>query len=341
MHEQLEPAVSAVLTAGGPQADRAVGDTALLLAGSGFPGEADRLVRTWLSATGRPVAALVSTPVHARAWAMLFEALGERPKWAGALVPLDLDAEEAAHRAHLSRPVPSLPTGLLGDSTAGRIVSGLAEHLEKGAEDPTKTALLRAEDLARDGDPEAAREALAEWAALRPSMPAALACRHLAPLLVAGADPLDLGEEHATALAAELIAALRTRHAPDTASLDWPALVGRILELREQTGRAPASTRDTAAAEARLGRELPPDYREFLHTSDGLPADVTFPRLLAAAELTAHGGVVPISEAGESMILLSPASSGWVVVQTDPVLGTSTHRTFRELLEEHLRLLES
>ncbi|MGC7099784.1 SMI1/KNR4 family protein [Amycolatopsis lurida] len=336
--------MSEVLTAGEPQVDRAVGDTALLLAGSGFPGEADRLVRTWLSVTERPATALVATPVHARAWAMLFEARGERPSWAGALLPLDLDAEEAAHRTYLSRPVSSLPTGLLGDlgdSLPGRIVSGLAEHLEQSDPDPTKTALLRAEDLARDGDHDAARAALADWAALRPSMPAALACRHLAPLLVAGADPLGLGEEHATALAAELIAALRTRYAADTASLDWPALVERILELREATGRAPASTRDITAAEARLGRELPPDYRDFLRTTDGLPADVAFPRLLSAAELIAHGGVVPVSERGESMILLSPVSSGWVVVQTDPLLGTSTYRTFRELMEEHLRLLES
>ncbi|WP_236809100.1 SMI1/KNR4 family protein [Amycolatopsis albispora] len=333
--------MSDVLTAGEPQVDRAVGDTALLLAGSGFPGEADRLVRTWRSVTERPAAALVPGPVHARAWAMLFEARGERPDWAGELLPLDLDAEEAAHRAYLSRPVPSLPTGLLGDTTAGKIVSGLAEHLEQGAEDPAKTALLRAEDLAREGEHDAALAALADWAALRPSMPAALACRHLAPLLVAGADPLGLGEEHATALAAELIAALRTRYAAKSASLDWPSLIDRVLELREACGRAPASTRDIEAAETRLGRELPPDYREFLRTTDGLPADVAFPRLLAAAELTAHGGVVPVSERGESMILLSPVASGWVVVQTDALLGTSTYRTFRELMEEHLRLLES
>ncbi|WP_307796337.1 SMI1/KNR4 family protein [Amycolatopsis sp. 195334CR] len=337
--------MSEVLTAGEPQVDRAVGDTALLLAGSGFPGEADRLVRTWRSVTERPATALVPTPVHARAWAMLFDARGERPSWADTLLPLDLDAEEAAHRAYLGRPDPALPTGLLGDlgdSLPGRVVSGLAEHLGKGEEDPARTALLRAENHARDGDHEAARTALAEWAALRrPSMPAALACRHLAPLLLAGADPLGLGEEHATALAAELIAALRTRYAAATASLDWPALIERILELREASGRAPASTRDIAAAETRLGRELPADYRDFLRTTDGLPADVAFPRLLGAAELSAHGDVVPVSERGESMILLSPVRAGWVVVQTDPLLGTSTYRTFRELLEEHLRLLES
>src|SRR3954453_22970240 len=88
----LEAAVTDVLTGSENRVDQRVGYAALLLASAGATAEADRLVTRWQAITERPVQYLVANSVQARAWAMLFEARGERPGWAAELTPLDLDA---------------------------------------------------------------------------------------------------------------------------------------------------------------------------------------------------------------------------------------------------------
>lgn len=102
---------------------------------------------------------------------------------------------------------------------------------------------------------------------------------------------------------------------------------------------APASESDVTAAETRLGTTLPADYREFLRTADGLPADVVFPRLLPARELRADGPVVIVSE--PAVVLLTATGGQWHTVEVDVVFGSTAHPSFRALLEHHLRLLEA
>jgi hypothetical protein len=199
---------------------------------------------------------------------------------------------------------------------------------------------LAAADVETAGAP-----ALAAWATLalatyRPDVATLAACRRVAPLLVAGADPLQLGEEWLRQCVGDLLAALRTRY--PASPEDWPQLVAAIVRLGGGQSPPPATPEALTEAERRLGTRLPEDYREFLRTCDGLPAGDVFPRLLSAAELVrADGGVVVISERNaHGVILLTPSGDGWLTVDWDPDLGTSTHRTFRALLEEHLRLLD-
>ncbi|MEU5263650.1 SMI1/KNR4 family protein [Amycolatopsis sp. NPDC021455] len=347
MQDYLEAAVRDVLTAPEARVDDQIGYAALLLAISGALDEADRLVTQWQARTERPVTALASDPVRARAWAMLFEARGARPDWAEGLAPLDVDLEERRHTAALRRPVSDLE-GVLPPSLVAEVVKQVAPSRP----DRVRTALA-------DGD-------LELWASLagpRPDIATLAATRALAPVLVAGADPLGL-RDWAPACAGALVAALHERYPPDLGS--WPELIAEIMRLRGEpsaTGSAasprggapathsarpapthpqlrarvtlppPASEAAIRSAELRLGVELPADHREFLRTCDGLPADVVFPRLLGTADLRAEHGVVILSE--PAVLLLSAGH----VVEVDPVLGTTVHASFRAALVKHATLL--
>lgn len=318
----FEGAIRDVLSGDEATLDDRIGHAALLFAASGADGEADRLITHWHALTERPVTALVPGAVQARAWAMLFEARGFRPDWAAALTPLDLDAEERAHDANLARRVSDLD-GLFSGSSLGEAVSHLG---------PSRPDRLR--EAVAQGDLDA-------WADIasrqgRPDVAILAASRRLAPRLVAGADPLGLGgwTEHC---AGALVAALYQRYPPDTGS--WRELIAGVLRLRGGgTAPPPASSRNIDAAEARLGLKLPADYREFLSTCDGLPADVVFPRLLGTAELRAEGGVVVIADPAV-VLLTSTDQDRWRTVEIDAALGTTVHKTFRALLERHLLLL--
>ena len=313
--DYLEAAVRDVLTAPEARVDDQVGYAALLLAVSGALDEADRLVTQWLARTERPVTALATDPVRARAWAMLFEARGARPDWAEAFAPLDLDLEERTHAASLRRPVSDLE-GVLPPGPVAEVVKQVAPSRP----DRVRTALA-------DGD-------LQLWASLAgplPDVATVAATRALAPALVAGADPLGL-HDWAPACAGALVAALHERYPRDLGT--WPELVAEILRLRgSATPPPPASEAAIRSAELRLGVSLPADHREFLRTCDGLPADVVFPRLLGTADLRAEGGVVVLSE--PAVLLLSAGH----VVEVDPVLGSTVHESFRAALVQHATLL--
>lgn len=297
-----------VLTASETQVDDRVGYAVLLAASAGAAEEADRLVLAWAQTTERPVSQLARGHVRARAFAMWFEARGFRPEWAEALVPLDLDAEETAHEAYLKR---------AGESTLAKLVS----MVERPRVDPLKAAALSG--------------SLEEWASVAagrplPDVATLLACRRFGPELAAGANPLGID---AAAIAGDLIAALRHRHPPRADT--WPELVAAILRLRGEGEAVPGTTVDVLdATERRLRARLPDDYRDFLLTTDGLPADVTFPRLLPAAELWARDNVVVLSEPA----VLTLGHTGHVI-EYDPELGTTVHAGFRALLEHHLNLL--
>ncbi|PKV90868.1 SMI1/KNR4 family protein SUKH-1 [Amycolatopsis echigonensis] len=321
--DYLETAVRDVLTGDEATADRRIGHAALLLATAGASDAADRLVTQWHAVTGRPASVLADNAVRARAWAMLFEARGDRPQWADALVPLDLDAEEQAHHALLARRTSDLD-GLFDGSPIAGAVSALAPERP----DPVREALAA-------GDLDA-------WAALvenhpDPDVATLAATRPLAARLAAGADPLGLGTEWPDQCAGALIAALRERHPTGPGSL--PELVAAILRLRGQQAPAPASPEDLAETEHRLGFRLPGDYREFLTIADGLPADVVFPRLLPARELRADGTVVIISD--PATVLLAHTGDSWRTVEVDLAFGSTAHDSFRALLEHHHRLLEA
>ncbi|WP_216208480.1 SMI1/KNR4 family protein [Amycolatopsis aidingensis] len=347
--DYLEAAVRDLLTAADARVDATVGHAALLLACLGSPEAADRLARRWQEATERPATALAEGPVAARAWAMLFAARGGRPDWAGALPPLDLDAEEVAHRAHLTRRESPIPPGLLGDGAPGRILSGLAAQLEQGGQaDPLRVLAAEAQDRARAAE-QGVTESLAHWAdraALLPRPPVELlaGCRHLAPLLLGGAlrTAFGLAPGWAGDCADQLTAALGTRYRSAAGPRDWSGLVERIMELRAMgPPPAPATAEQVAGAERLLGVELPADYRQFLRTSNGLPAHEVFPRLLGVAELSRRGsGHVLVSEPGAyGVVLLARGESGWRAVEWDRELGATVHPSFRALLTEHLRLL--
>ncbi len=323
--EYLEAAVRDVLTAPDPAVDDQVGYAALLLAVTGALDESDRLVEQWRARTERPVTALAADPVRVRAWAMLFEARGGRPDWAAGLAPLDLDFEERAHAASLRRPVSDFE-GVLPPGPIAEVV----KHVTPSRPDRVRAALA-------DGD-------LARWASLagpRPDVATLAATRALAPALVAGADPLGL-RDWAGSCAGALVAALHERYPPEPGS--WPELIAEIIRLRGHGGAGPllrgrsplpphASEAAIRSAELRLGVELPPDFRDFLRTCDGLPADVVFPRLLGTADLRAENGVVILAE--PAVLLLSASH----VVEVDPVLGTTVHPSFRAALGRHATLL--
>lgn len=229
MQDYLEAAVRDILTAPEARVDDQVGYAALLLATAGALDEADRLVTQWQARTERPVTALAADPVRTRAWAMLFEARGARPDWAEGLAPLDLDHEERAHTALLRRPVSDVE-GVLPPGPVAEVV----KHVAPTRPDRVRTALA-------EGD-------LGAWAVSagpHPDVATLAATRALAPALVAGADPLGLGD-WAPACAGALVAALHERYPLTLGS--WPELISEIMRLRSGTAPEPAARQSGAAA---------------------------------------------------------------------------------------------
>lgn len=324
----VEAAVRTVLTAADDVVDIEIGRAALLVFCVGAADQGDRLVRYWQRTTGGSASRLVSHPVAARAWAMLLSGRNA-PDWAGDLTPLDLAAEENAHRAHLAR---------------------LRE--KRGVDAVLAELVERAWALADAGELDAARAAIDSWAEHardlpRPDVATLAGARPLARLLAAGA--LAVPDGWAAHYVDALVAALGTRHRaaathPTRDSGSWRELIDEILWLRgtPDTAPPPASAEEIAAAEARLGRILPESYRRFLTTCDGLPADVVFPRLRGVAELTTlvvapdgTPGAVVISDPG-ALVLRTGTGE---VLDDDPVFGRSVHRDVEALLEQHRDLL--
>ncbi|WP_116051090.1 SMI1/KNR4 family protein [Amycolatopsis palatopharyngis] len=352
--EYLEALTRDVLTAEHALAGAAVGHAALLLAATGSTAESDRLVGRWCALTEQPAADLLATDaLRARAWAMLIEGRDTPPDWARSLTPLDLDAAEQEHRAHLVKGESGFPGELLGDSTAAMVISGVAETLDtRRPPHPLRALAAEADSLATAGDERGAVAAVGRWAerasgTARPDVALLAGSRSLVPLLRSGvlADALGLPSDWGTGCAGALVAALGERFQPDPPAANWTELIDRVLRAREARAPAPppADPAHLERVERMLGAGLPSDYRDFLLTSDGLPSDVVFPRLLGAAELVAApGGAVTVSDpaSGYSVITLVPTGPGWRAVERDEVLGTSVHSGFRALLLEHLRLLE-
>jgi hypothetical protein len=324
----VEAAVRTVLTAADDVVDVEIGQAALLAFCVGAAEHGDRLVRHWRHTTGRSVTRLVRRPVAARAWAMLLS--GRRaPDWAGELPPLDLDAEERAHRAHLAR--------LRATSGVDAVLADLVDRAWTQAE------------AGAIADARATIDAWAEHARAipRPDLATLAGARPLARLLADGALTVPAGwtDHYVTAL----VAALTTRYRTDTTrSTDgsWRELIDDVLWLRGTPGAAPppAPARDIAEAEHRLGRALPDGYRRFLATCDGLPADVVFPRLLSASELTTlvvgpdgTPGCLVISEPA-TLVLRTGTGE---VVEDDPVFGISVHQDVAALLDHHRELLRA
>ncbi|OQO89300.1 hypothetical protein B1813_20325 [Saccharomonospora piscinae] len=330
--DAVEAAVRTVLTAAEPDThtvDAEVSHAALLLCCSGAPAAGDRLVRRWWRLTGGSVDRLVSDATTARAWAAVLSARSARgsvPDWADGLTPLDPATERVAQRRHLN----TLRDG-----------GGARAHLADLA--------LHAWDLADAGDAEGARAALREWGERARQLPkppvAALAgCDSVAALLVAEpGNALTMPQGWADGLADALVAALDARDAAREPSgredASWPELVAAVLRLRGTADAAPPPASHTALddAERRLGTALPGSYRRFLLTCDGLPADVVFPRLLGAAELTVRAGLVVISEPA----VLTLRCPGGEVLEDDPVFGVTCHTGIHALLTEHRRLLDA
>ncbi|SFB36130.1 hypothetical protein SAMN05216266_10940 [Amycolatopsis marina] len=351
--EYLEALTRDVLTAEHARAGAAVSHAALLLAATACTAESDRLVRRWCVRTEQPASDLLATDaVRGRAWAMLLDGR-DPPDWARSLTPLDLAQAERDHRAHLRTGDSGFPGGLLGDSTAARVISGVAETLDpERPPHPLRALAAEADTLAASGDEAGAVAAIGRWAERasstpRPDVALLAGCRSLVPLLRAGAlaDALHLPAGWGSDCAGALVAALGTRFPPDPPDGNWAELIDRVLRAREARAPRPepAPPQRLDRLERSLGARLPGDYREFLLTCDGLPADVVFPRLLSAGELVAGpGGAVTVSDpaSGYSVITLVPTGSGWRAVERDETLGTTVHGGFRELLEEHLRLLE-
>lgn len=354
----LHRAVRDVLTGEQHQVDDIVAHAGILLAACGAADESDRLVRHWRGTGERSAHELAAEPVRERAWAMLLACRVQRPEWAAELTPLDLDETERAHWRYLSRGEPALPPELTEGGTAARIIAGLAQLVD-GESGPGRLRGLaaQAERLAARGEIYSATSALERWArqalgTTRPEIAMLAACRHLAPMLAEGllAPHLNIGVEWPAECAGELSAALRTRFPGDGAHHGWAELVNRIMRLRAggpQPATAPPAAGPGAleAAEARLGTRLPADYRQFLLTCDGLPADAVFPRLLGVAELVHVGPDIPISatsgEFGESVtIMLVHRRGEWHTVEWDSTFGPTEYTGFRDLLEHHVRLLE-
>ncbi len=325
----VEAAVRVVLTAADDAVDTEISRAALLSACVGAADASDRLVRQWRRTTGRPVARLAAHRVTARAWAMLLSVRADAPEWADGLLPLDLDAEEDAHRAHLARL--AQPGGRPGvEATLAELVERAWAHAEAGHLAEARAAVGAWAHLARDTS--------------APDVATLAGCRPLARLLVEGA--LTVPEGWAEGYVDALVAALHTRHPVDVAGPSWPELLAEILLLRGTPDAAPppASDDEVGEAERRLGVALPESYRRFLAACDGLPADVVFPRLLRVAELSPPAaepggptGTVVISE--PPVLRLRPATGE--VLEDDPVFGLSVHRDVRAVLEQHRRLLEA
>lgn len=356
----LESRVTDVLRAPDATVDAVIAEAALLITTTGEPAEADRLCEQWLAATERPAAALVADPLIARGFAVLFAARQETPAWAEGVPPLDIAAEQRAHGRYLARPDPTVPAGLFGNSPAGRLLAPIANRMDDDAPaDPRKQLAAEAEAAAAEGNRTLVDELLTRWAERagpRPRVAMLAGCEQLAPLLLDGAlaGPLGIEPGWPQRCAGELIAALRLRY-PATGeagtALSWRELIDQILSARAIADLPPArppagaSAAAIAAAEDRLRLRLPDDYREFLAVSDGLPADVVFPRLLAAAELEPgpRGAVVISERTAQGFVALVPTdgASGWRVVEWDTVLGATVHDDLRALLQHHLSLLNA
>lgn len=358
--DYVESRVTDVLRAPDATVDSVIAEAALLITCGGEAADADRLCEQWLAATERPAATLVADPLIARGFAVFFAARRVTPAWAAGVPPLDLAAEQRAHRRYLTRPDPTVPAGLFGDSPAGRLLAPIAEKMDDDAPaDPRKRLAAEAEDAATEGDHALVDELLTQWAERagpRQRVAMLAGCERLAPLLLDGAltGPLGLEPGWPQRFAAELIAALRLRYPASGepgAATSWRELIEQILSARAIPDLPPArppagvSAAAIAAAEDRLRLRLPDDYREFLAVCDGLPADVVFPRLLAVAELEPgpRGAVVISERTSHGFITLVPTDGArsWHVVEWDNVLGTTVHDDFRALLLNHLSLLNA
>ncbi|MPY98619.1 MAG: SMI1/KNR4 family protein [Actinophytocola sp.] len=342
-----------------------IGDAALLLTCVGGGAAADRLCDRWLALTEQSATDLLRDDAAARGFAQLFAARGTLPTWALSLTPLDVEAEADTHRRWLDRADSPVDAGAFGTSTAGRVVEGLAQHAA-AEPNPLRRLAARADDAAADSDQDRARELVAEWAdraGPRPPVAQLAGCGHLAPLLIEGALATPLGgvgggwpDDCADALLVALRLRLQDQRtgAPDDSGMAGMAeLVRRVLAARH-AGAAedepapepepPATAEAIAAAEHRIGHRLPEDYRAFLAMTNGLPADVVFPRLLPADELQpTEGGVVVISDrTADGLVTLVPPGSAdgrWRVVEVDLGLGSTAHPSFTALLRAHLELL--
>ncbi|MBA0125584.1 SMI1/KNR4 family protein [Haloechinothrix sp. YIM 98757] len=342
----VELAASTALTAPPARLAATVGHAAVLLAGCGFAGESDRLITTWRRTAGSAVEELFTDAVTRRAVVVLAAHRPAVPGWAAELVPPDLNAEQRAHRAYLSRRqhAPSDLLGrLVGDAgaeaateLAGDLASSDARSGD-GAEpepaDPLRPIAAEADDAALAGDIELARAALHRWAfAARgrawPPVAMLAGCRNLAGLLLEGAlaGPLGVGDSWAQRCAGELQAVLRGRHPREhrdrSGERTMGELVSAILAARHHPDvepppvPSPAPEHRVSEAERTLGVALPADYREFLRTCDGLPSDVVFPRLLGAAEL--------YSSTERGIVISAPGPTGVLVLL---VRGRSAART--------------
>lgn len=346
-----------MLTGEQHQIDTTIAHACLLLAACGATEPSDRLVRRWQLVTQRSAADLAAEPVRARAWAMLLANRAGTPRWAAELTPLDLDEAQEQHERYLHRGVAALPEGFAAGGTASRIVSGIAELAQGHSEpDALRTLAAEADSLAARGSLAAADTAVGRWAGrakgtARPEVAMLAACRSLAPLLLDGmlAPHLGIPTDWGSRCAGELTAALGTRTSSADEQGSWRELLTTIMRLRTAEDSpelpAPAEPREINEAEARLGTRLPDDYRQFLLTSDGLAADVVFPRLLGAGELVRTAEGVPVSatatQYGESLaVVLVARDDGWHPVEWDSTLGTTEYTDFRALLHQHLRLLE-
>lgn len=349
----LDSCVRDVLTAPDSQVDTVVGNAALLIMSMGGAAEADRLCERWLAMTERPAASLVADALAERAFARLFAARGAVPAWARGLTPLDPASIRRAHRDYLERAEQPVLPAALGDSTLGRVVAGVAGTMSGGGSPhPLRQLAARAEAAAAEADSVA--ELLAEWvgkAGPRPNVAMLAGGEHLAPLLLRGAlaVPLGVDTRWPATCAGDLIAALTVRYLTGESELSWAELIARVLtarstaDLPRQAPPPPASAKAIGEAEWRLDLSLPADLRAFFSTSDGLPADVVFPRLLSVSELRREPeGIVVLSERTPAgFVALTPAEDTWRVVEWDDTLGPTVHLGMRQLLETHLRLLES
>lgn len=329
-----------------------IGDAALLLSCVGGGAAADRLCERWLAVTEEPATDLLADDAAARGFAQLHAARQVVPAWTRGLAPLDVEAEARTHRRWLGRADSPIEPDF-GSSAAGRVAEGLVRQAT-AEPDPLKRLAARADDAAAKGDMAEVHRLLAEWVAKagpRPKAAQLAGCGHLAPLLADGAlaDPLVVPDGWPEEVAGELLAALRLRDPEPAEDVPMAELVRRVLAARHAgaapdeppPARQPAATPEAiAAAERRIGRRLPDDYRAFLAASDGLPADVVLPRLLRADELhAADNGVVVISERTEYGVVTLVPCHDWLVVEADPGLGSTTHPSFRALLDAHLALL--
>lgn len=254
--------------------DVTIGNATLLIACMGGTAAADRLGERWRAVTERPASALVADSLVARGFAMLFAARGAVPGWADGMVALDLDAELAAHRAHLSRGETPIPAGLFGDSPAGRVVAGIAEEVVDGSDrapDRLKQLAAQADAAAAAGDIARVNTVLAEWVAMagiRPRVALLAGCERLAALLTEGvlAGPLGIDDGWPDVCAGELIAALHVLISPgvrgnrnlvvaavDRAGAGRPRGRGCGTAPGERTGVGPGHRGRRAAAGGRPG----------------------------------------------------------------------------------------